>query len=144
MPKTPVGSGSASLLGGTQSRSLSQDGEDFFFDSDLNATQQARNSSGADARQFDLGPYFAEIRRRVKQNWQPSAPKNDRQTVLAFSIQRNGQITGLTVRKSSGSPQVDSDSLEAVKNAAPFAPLPGDFPYQEVNVEFNFNINIYR
>ncbi|VEP18185.1 TonB family protein [Hyella patelloides LEGE 07179] len=141
--KTPVGSGSASLLTGTNSRSLSQDSEDFFFNSSENASQQALNPSGVDAQQdLDLGPYFAEVRRRVRRNWQPSSPGDNRQTILAFSIQRNGQITGLQIRQSSGSPKVDRESLEAVQKAGPFAALPANFPNEQLDVEFNFNIYV--
>ena len=141
--KTPVSSGSASLLGGTYSRSLSEDSGSSFFNPQANASQQALNPSGVDARQdLDLGPYLAEIRRRVKRNWRPSTPINNRNTVLAFSIQRNGQITGLRVIRSSGSPKVDRESLEAVKKSSPFAALPQNFPNEQLSIEFNFNIYV--
>ena len=89
-----------------------------------------------------MGPYFAEVRRRVKQNWRPSAPRNNRHTVLSFSIQRNGQIAGLKIKQSSGSPQADRESLEAVQKSGPFAALPANFPNQQLDVEFNFNIYV--
>jgi protein TonB len=141
--KIPVDSGSASLLGGTYRKTLSEDSGSSFFNPQANASQQALNPSGLDARQeLDLGPYFAEIRRRVKRNWQPSAPSDNRHTILAFSIQRNGQITGLRVVQSSGSQKSDRDSLEAVKKSAPFAALPANFPQEQLNIEFNFNIYV--
>ncbi len=141
--QTPVGSGSASLLGGTYRKTLSEDSGSSFFNPQANASQQARNSSGVDARQdLNLGPYFAEIRRRVKRNWKPSAPYNNRHTVLVFSIQRNGQITGLRIRRSSGSEKIDRESLEAVQKSAPFAALPANFPNEQLDVEFNFNIYV--
>ncbi len=141
--KTPVGSGSASLLGGTYRKSLSEDSGSSFFNPQANASQQALNSSGADARQdLDMGPYFEEIRRRVRRNWKPSAPYHNRHTVLVFSIQRNGQITGLRVRQSSGSEKIDRESLEAVQKSAPFAAFPANFPNEQLDVEFNFNIYV--
>ena len=141
--KTPVGSGSASLLGGTYRKNIAEDSGSSFFNPQANASQQALNPSGLDARQdLNLGPYLAEIRRRVKRNWKPSAPNNNRHTVLIFSIQRNGQITGLRVRQSSGSEKVDRESLEAVQKSGPFAALPANFPNEQLNVEFNFNIYI--
>ncbi len=141
--KTPVGSGAASLLGGTQSRSLSDDSGSSFFNPKANASQQALNPRGLDARQdLDLGPYFAEIRRRVRRNWKPSVPINNRHTVLAFSIQRNGQITGLRVIQSSGSDKIDRESLEAVQKSGPFSALPANFPDEQLKVQFKFNIYI--
>ena len=141
--KTPVGSGSASLLGGTYRKTLSEDSGSSFFNPQANASQQALNPSGFNAQQnLNMGPYLAEIRRRVRRNWNPSSPGNNRHTVLVFSIQRNGQITGLRVIQSSGSDQVDRQSLEAVQKSGPFAALPQNFPHQELNVEFNFNIYV--
>ena len=141
--KTPVGSGSASLLGGTYRKTLSEDSGSSFFNPQENASQQALNSSGVDARQdLNMGPYFEEIRRRVRRNWKPSAPYNNRHTVLVFSIQRNGQITGLRIRQSSGSEKIDRESLEAVQKSAPFDALPTNFPNEQLPVEFNFNIYV--
>ena len=143
--QTPVGSGSASLLGGTYSKNLAEDGGSSFFQPEANASQQALNSSGLDARQdLNMGPYFAEIRRRVRRNWQPSNPDRDRHTVLAFTIQRNGQITGLRVRQSSGSPKADEESLKAVQKAAPFATLPANYPHEQLDIVFSFNLYLHQ
>lgn len=143
--QTPVGSGSASLLGGTYRKSAGEDGASSFFKPEANASQQALNSSGSDARQdLDMGPYFAEIRRRVKRNWQPSSANRNRHTVLAFSIQRNGQITGLRVSQSSGSSKVDGESLEAVQKAGPFAALPANYPNEQLDIVFSFNLYLHQ
>ena len=141
--QTPVGSGSASLLGGTYRKTLADNSGSSFFNPQANASQQALNSSGLDARQdLNMGPYFAEIRRRVRRNWQPSSPGNNRHTVLAFSIQRNGQVTGLRIVQSSGSEKVDRDSVAAVQKSAPFAALPANFPDETLDVKFSFNIYV--
>ncbi|MGK7952994.1 MAG: TonB family protein [Xenococcaceae cyanobacterium] len=143
--QTPVGSGSASLLGGTYRKSVGEDGGSSFLQPEANASQQALNSSGIDARQdLDMGPYFAEIRRRVRRNWQPSFADRNRHTVLAFSIQRNGQITGLRVSQSSGSSKVDRESLEAVQKAGPFAALPANYPNEQLDIVFSFNLYLHQ
>ncbi len=143
--QTPVGSGSASLLGGTYRKSVGEDRASSFFQPEANASQQALNSSGIDARQdLDMGPYFAEIRRRVRRNWQPSFADRNRHTVLTFSIQRNGQITGLRVSQSSGSSKVDRESLEAVQKAGPFAALPANYPNQQLDIVFSFNLYLHQ
>ncbi len=140
-PKTPISSGSASLLGGTQRRSLSEDWGSSFLNPQANASQQALNSDGLDARQdLNLGPYLAEIKRRVRRNWNPSNPNQNRHTTLGFAIQRNGQITDLRIIQSSGSKTSDSESLEAIQKSAPFGALPPNFPEQQLKVQFNFNI----
>ncbi|MGK7937701.1 MAG: TonB family protein [Xenococcaceae cyanobacterium] len=141
--QTPVGSGSAGLLGGTYRKTLADNSGSSFFNPQANASQQALNSGGLDARQdLNMGPYFAEIRRRVRRHWKPSSPGNDRHTVLAFSIQRNGQVTGLRIVQSSGSEKVDRDSVAAVQKSAPFAALPANFPEEKLDVQFSFNIYV--
>lgn len=147
-PSTPApeaNSSAASLLGGNLSKSAATDQGSTFFSAQANASQTAlnfNNSSNA-RRDPNLGPYFAEVRRKVKRNWKPSRPNDTKQTVLTFSIQSNGQISGLKVTQSSGSEQIDRESLAAVQNAAPFAALPANLNYPQLNVEFNFNLYIY-
>lgn len=141
--QTAVGSGSASLLEGTESKS-SEDSESTFFDPEANASEQAVNSSGVDARaNVDLGPYLAEVKQRVRQNWQTPTVDDNRQTVIVFAIERNGQITGLQIKQSSGSPEVDNKFLAAIEKSAPFAPLPANYPNSHLNIVYDLNINMY-
>lgn len=140
--QTAVGRGAA-LLEGTQARS-SEDSESTFFDPEANASEQAVNSSGVDARaNVDLGPYLAELKQRVRQNWQTPTVDDNRQTVIVFAIERNGQITGLQIKESSGSPEVDNKFLAAIERAAPFAPLPANYPNSHLNIVYDLNINMY-
>jgi protein TonB len=141
--QTPTNSGAASLLGETYQRSIKEDGGSSFFDSEALAQKEAPYAK-LDAQQDDLAPYFDEIRRRVKRNWQPSSPGDDRSTVVAFAIERNGQITGLRIVETSGKERVDRDALEAIQKSAPFAPLPQSFNRDRLEVQFNFNIYIHQ
>ena len=144
-PAPDANSGAASLLGGNLSKNSATDQGSTFFSAQANASQTALNFNNQSNARRDpnLGPYFAEVRRRVKRNWKPSRPNDTKQTVLTFSIQSNGQISGLKVTQSSGSEQIDRESLAAVQNAAPFAALPTELGYPQLNVEFNFNLYIY-
>lgn len=143
--ETAPESGSASdLLGGNYEKTLANGGGDAFFSPEALEYESVLNPSQIDAlKDIDLGPYFEEVKRRVKSNWNPSYRAEDYTTYLTFDIQKNGQITGLRVTRSSGSPQVDRESLDAVQNSAPFAPLPPEFPLESLGVRFSFNIYIY-
>src|SRR5262249_41820260 len=74
----------------------------------------------------------------------PSAARarNDQGIVqLAFRLDRQGRVTASRIVKSSGSAALDNESLELVKRAAPFPPLPpnvGDT--LELTVPIRFNI----
>ncbi|MBE9047311.1 TonB C-terminal domain-containing protein [Pleurocapsales cyanobacterium LEGE 10410] len=144
-PTAPAEENSASsLLGGNYKRTLADDGADAFFSPEALAYRDVLNPSQLDAlKDIDLGAYFAEVKRRVKRNWSPSYRAEEYTTFLTFNIQKNGQITGLRVTQSSGSEQVDRETIEAIQNSAPFAPLPGNFPLEALEVKFSFNIYIY-
>ena len=137
-------SGAASLLGGDYQRSLDRGDGDAFFSPEALAYKTVLNPSQLNAlKDLDLGPYFAEIRRRVKSNWNPSYAAEDYTTFLTFSIQKDGQVTDLKVERSSGSAAIDRESIAAVQKSAPFAPLPPNFPLPALEVEFTFNVYIY-
>ncbi|MGL5804140.1 MAG: TonB family protein [Xenococcaceae cyanobacterium] len=139
--KTPTNSGAANLLGGNYQRSIQQDSGSSFFTSETDASKEAPYAK-LDARQDDLAPYFAEIRRKVKRNWQPVSPSEERYTVLAFAIERSGKISQLKVVETSGDEQVDRDALEAIQKAAPFSNLPQSYPSDRLEITFSFNIYI--
>ena len=142
-PQPNINSGAASLLGGSYKRGTSEDVGNSFFDPQIVANKEAPYAKLDAQQDSSLGPYFAEIKRRVKRNWNPSAAYNDRRTVIVFSIQSNGQITGLRVVQTSGSDDVDRRSLEAIQKSAPFPPIPEGIPQNSINVEFDFNIYVH-
>lgn len=143
-PTQPEENSASSLLGGDYQRTLANGGGDAFFSPEALEYESVLNPGQINAlKDIDLGPYFDEVRRRVKSNWKRSYQVEEYTTFLTFDIQKNGQITGLRVTQSSGSEQVDRESLEAVQNSAPFAPLPPDFPLESLGVRFSFNIYIY-
>jgi TonB family protein len=126
-------------LGGT----LTRDARQAAWDQEANTIRNAPGPTQLAARQdFDLGPYLANLRRRVQERWRPKAPDQRRQTVIGFTISRNGEISNMRILQSSGSPQTDAETLLAIQQAAPFGPLPEQFPYNQLNVEFTFNIYV--
>ncbi len=134
----------SSLLGGDYKKTLANGGGDAFFSPEALAYKDVLNPSQLNAlKDIDLSDYFAEVKRRVKSNWNPSYRAEEYTTYLSFNIEKNGQITGLKVTQSSGSEKVDRESLDAVQNSAPFAPLPPKFPLEALEVQFSFNIYIY-
>ena len=146
VPETsPSDEGSAAdLLGGNYKKTLADGGGEAFFSPEALTHETVLNPGQINAlRDVDLSAYFAEIKRRVKQNWNPSYSSQEQTTYLTFNIQKNGQITDLQVTKSSGSATLDRESVAAVQNSAPFDPLPPDFPLEVLEIEFSFNIYLY-
>ena len=130
--------GASALLGGDYQQNLANGGGDAFFSKEALAYKSVLNPNQINAlKDIDLSAYSAEME-RITQNWNPSYRTEAYTTILGFNIQKNGQITGLRVIKSSGSPEADRESLEAVQKSAPFIPLPPEFPLETLEVEFSF------
>lgn len=86
--------------------------------------------------------YKGQIRRHIYRRFKTrglKASRNDAQ--IGFTIFRDGSINMPVLRQSSGSTRLDVAALKAVRHAAPFPPLPDDFPksFFEVTVPFNVN-----
>jgi TonB family protein len=89
------------------------------------------------------GWYVAAVRNRVSANWllatiSPHITQAPR-VYVTFDILRDGTITNVNVRQSSGNPEVDRSALRAVLASNPLGPLPPDYPGNKVSVEFYFD-----
>jgi protein TonB len=89
---------------------------------------------------FPFAWYLSAIHRKVTEQWSARALEG-RQPVAVFEIGRNGQVTKLSIEKSSGNPYYDQAALRAITGANPFPPLPEEFkePFLRVHLGFNFD-----
>ncbi len=86
---------------------------------------------GTGPSNFPYTYYINIITERVSANWFTSlvdsgVPGNF-QTIISFKIQKNGQITDVEIKQSSGLTPLDLSALRAVRASAPFPPLPRDY-----------------
>ena len=98
---------------------------------------------GSDAFPMDAH-YWESIRSRIHQQWLASAMRrlDPRQVVLAFRVERTGQVSGLAVDQSSGSDEYDGMAQRAVAAASPLPPFPSTItePYLDINFTFRFHL----
>ncbi len=52
------------------------------------------------------------------------------QVVIFFSLDENGNLTHQAIYKGSGFPDIDQETLDAVRRSAPFPPPPRDIPHK--------------
>jgi len=50
------------------------------------------------------------------------------QVVTRVTLARDGSVLNVSLASSSGRPAIDAAELEAIRNAAPFPPLPANMP----------------
>jgi len=96
----------------------------------------------------EIGRYMRNVQRRIKLNW--DLPRNiltekgydEVKVVVRFTVAKDGQLIGEPkIKQTSGLDIVDSRSLEAVKLAAPFQPLPEDVKNDSLVMEFTLEAN---
>jgi len=138
-----VSTSASDLLGGDYEQTLASGGDAFFSPEALEYNSVLNPEQLKALKGFDLSPYLGEMEGKVKPNWKPSFRQDDRTTVLTFNIEKNGQVSDLRVTQSSGSAEVDRESVEAIEKSLPFAPLPAEFPLDSLEITFSFNIHIY-
>ncbi|MBN2347180.1 MAG: TonB C-terminal domain-containing protein [Candidatus Aminicenantes bacterium] len=91
---------------------------------------------------FPHAYYIDLLRNRISSSWYSSlvAPglRGKHVSGVYFIIRRNGEIDELRVERPSGNVSLDLSARRAIENAAPFPPLPNDFPSQYLVVHFEF------
>jgi len=98
--------------------------------------------SGIGGGFFPYAYYVDLLRNRISSSWYSSlvAPglKGKYIAGVYFIVHRDGAISGLRLENSSGIASLDLSARRAIENAAPFAPLPPDFPSPYLVVHFEF------
>jgi TonB family protein len=87
---------------------------------------------------FPFAWYLAAIHRKVTERWEGRALQG-RQPVITFEIARDGQVSSVSIKDSSGNPYYDRTAMRAIAEAAPFPRLPDEFPGSVLRVHMGFN-----
>ena len=115
----------------------------------LSLSERARRQSRPSASAPQLQTFFQatladtayqqKVFAKVAKLWkQPKAtPESGKKTVVRATIGRDGKLVSSRLGLLSGSKPWDDAALAAVQKAAPFDPLPKDFPYPAVEVDFH-------
>jgi len=87
--------------------------------------------------------YLLLIRRKIEARWsyppQAVSGKKEEKTVIRFTIDASGALTGVRITTPSGSTVLDEGTLAAVRAAAPYAPLPREFNLARLHITATFN-----
>jgi TonB family protein len=89
---------------------------------------------------FPYAYYLLAIQNKITERWHGRA-LDGRQPVATFQIDRTGRVSGLAISKTSGNPYYDQAAMRAILEAAPFPPLPQDFPGSFLRVHLGFNFS---
>ncbi|MFZ1916430.1 MAG: TonB family protein [Terriglobales bacterium] len=102
-----------------------------------------------DTMGVDFGPYLTRVVQVVKANWYNLMPPSVYPPILKqgklsieFVIQKNGDVSGMTLHTSSGDVPLDRAAWASITASNPFPPLPKEFPGQILGLRFYYFYNL--
>jgi periplasmic protein TonB len=91
-----------------------------------------------------FGFYADLLRQQVARNWKTAdidtRIRTAPQVVVMFTLRRDGSVAGLRITQKSGISALDISTQRAIYDAAPFPKLPDQFPKNEAEIEFVFEL----
>ena len=89
-----------------------------------------------------FGAYADLLRTRVAQYWKTTDIRANNAPVVGvtFTLHRDGSVTGIRITQKSGISALDISAQRAIMDAAPFPQLPPQFPKNEAEIEFLFQL----
>ncbi len=104
--------------------------------------RERKGGGSVDIRKFPYEWYLNIMESRIYGNWDTFRSNffTNRQVrvTVFFQLGRDGQISGLAIEHSSLNDEVDETALAAVRNSAPFPPLPPGYKEKSLEVHFGF------
>lgn len=103
--------------------------------------ERAGGSTGGprlDVTNFCCPEYIETMTQRIRSNWDQQQGAAG-QTLVKFTIRRDGMLTNVEVEKSSGNPLLDLESRRAVLNTRQLPPLPDQFTRPTLTVYLTFD-----
>jgi len=92
---------------------------------------------------WDFAPYLLDLKHRIKNNWVPPLAFTalgaiHGYTWVRFRIYPDGRLAAVKVEEAKGHDSLRRSSVNAIRGAVPFRPLPDDFPEKYLEVRFGF------
>ncbi|MFC1897995.1 energy transducer TonB [Candidatus Cloacimonadota bacterium] len=112
-----------------------------------NLTSEVRNKGGMSLNtyQWEFAPYLMEMKRKVQSHNNPPFAFThlgaiDGDILLRFKVMQDGSVQDLEILASNAHYSLESTSTRAIQFAAPFKPLPANFPekYLEITAIFYY------
>ncbi len=94
--------------------------------------------SGDSAGNAATSNYWGRMARKLQRSANSKYPRREKrrnksgQVTVAFTVYRNGSVSGISVARSSGNQRFDAAALKAVRTAAPFGPFPSSIRAKSV------------
>ena len=97
-------------------------------------------------KDFRYISYFTHIKRKIELVWEyprrAAAMGQEGSLLLRFTILKDGRLGGIKLLQSSGYRLLDQEAIRAVREAAPFNPIPDRLHKNRLNIMATFNYSL--
>jgi TonB family protein len=107
-------------------------------DNSSNSWQDGGSSNQGTGISSSLTEYLKDLHRKLKHAWSPP-PGTVHHIKVIFRLDTNGSLVSTKLIQSSGNSVADDSAVAAIKKAAPFGELPGDYPHEFLDLAYTFN-----
>ncbi len=111
-------------------------------------TSQEKNILSLNTAGFKFISYFASIKRKIELIW--SYPREaalmgmEGKLLVRFTIKKDGSLGDVKLLKSSGFKILDDEAINAIKDAAPFNPIPDRLGVDHLDIYATFEYILIR
>ncbi len=108
----------------------------------LEAVPTIKVSEVAPSQNFKYHWYLQNLVSKVEEQWKPPLGLTDKKDAIvevAFTIEQNGSVAGVSVSTSSGVSTLDNLALRAIQLAAPFGKLPIGFTENKLDIRYKLH-----
>ncbi len=89
---------------------------------------------GVEDPNFTYGYYLDRVVRMISENWTRPVGAGIQQAIFYFRIQRDGRVTDLELRTTSGTQTFDDAARRAIEASAPLPPLPRGYKQDHLGI----------
>ena len=113
------------------------------------AAAEALGGVALNTYEWDFAYYILAMKKKLRENTFPPIAFSrfgmiSGETVLSFRVWPDGSASDIEVIGYEGHKTLMETSVDAVKSASPFAPLPDDFPEEFLELRWTFIYFVYR
>ncbi|MEW6536506.1 MAG: TonB C-terminal domain-containing protein [Candidatus Auribacterota bacterium] len=120
-------------------------------ESDIDSVAELINQLQFNIRKHSLGPYYAEMKRKIGRNWRfrmrhYSTEMFSSVAIVVFKVDEHGGLKAVECVYQNGNPFFSQDCIAAIQASAQFEPLPEDYINQSgkkelwVYATFGYNV----
>lgn len=110
----------------------------------ITETSSPQKKTDLKVKNFPFKWYLDIVQHKVKTNWQePSkilANYNLLTSSVSFRLYKKGNLDNLKLKTSSRNSLLDTSTLKAVRDSAPFPPLPDNYNKEHLDIVIEFNL----